>query len=91
MSHHEVTDVPTKPFPGQKPGTSGLRKKVAEFTQPHYMENFIQCTLLAVGDKLKGSTLVSTSLNSYLSSVTAGQNKPVRLSLSSFFRLVCYF
>lgn len=58
MSHHDVTDVPTKPFPGQKPGTSGLRKKVPEFTQPHYMENFIQCTLLAVGDRLKGSTLV---------------------------------
>jgi hypothetical protein len=51
------------------------------------MENFIQCTLLAVGDKLKGSTLVSTSLNSYLSSMT----KPVRLSLSSLFRLVCCF
>ena len=58
MSHHDVTEVPTKPFAGQKPGTSGLRKKVLEFTQPHYMENFIQCTLLAVGDRLKGSTLV---------------------------------
>jgi len=36
----------------------GLRKKVTEFTQEHYMENFIQCTLLAVGEKLKGSTLI---------------------------------
>ena len=58
MTHHDVTDVPSAPFAGQKPGTSGLRKKVKEFTQPNYMENFIQCTLLAVGDKLKGSTLV---------------------------------
>ena len=58
MAHHDVTDVPSKPFAGQKPGTSGLRKKVQEFTQPHYMETFIQCTLLAVGDRLKGSTLV---------------------------------
>ena len=58
MSHQNVTQVSTKPFAGQKPGTSGLRKKVSEFTQENYMENFIQCTLLAVGDKLKGSTLV---------------------------------
>ncbi len=58
MAPLAVTEAPTKAFAGQKPGTSGLRKKVSEFTQPHYMENFIQCTLLAVGDKLKGSTLV---------------------------------
>ena len=53
-----ISKVPTTPFAGQKPGTSGLRKKVVEFTQPHYMENFIQCTLWAVGSVLQGSTLV---------------------------------
>jgi phosphoglucomutase len=37
-----IRTLPTRPIAGQRPGTSGLRKKVAVFQQPHYLENFVQ-------------------------------------------------
>ncbi len=44
-----VHTVPTAPIAGQKPGTSGLRKKTPVFMGPHYLENFVQAVFDVVG------------------------------------------
>eukprot|EP00924_Labyrinthula_sp_SR-Ha-C_P001034 maker-scaffold_7-snap-gene-11.56-mRNA-1 protein AED:0.03 eAED:0.03 QI:147/1/1/1/0.75/0.6/5/177/578 len=54
-----VKKIETKPFEGQKPGTSGLRKQTKIFMQEHYVNNFVQATFNAVGNEtLQNATLV---------------------------------
>ncbi|WMV25136.1 hypothetical protein MTR67_018521, partial [Solanum verrucosum] len=68
MANFKVSRVETTPFEGQKPGTSGLRKKVKVFIQPHYLQNFVQATFNALGaDRVEGATLVVSGDGRYYS------------------------
>ncbi len=60
-----IQTVPTTPFPDQKPGTSGLRKKVRIFQQPHYAANFVQSVFDCLTG-FEGQTLVLGGDGRYL-------------------------
>ncbi|KAJ6791330.1 putative phosphoglucomutase, cytoplasmic 1 [Iris pallida] len=68
MAIFKVNRKETAPIDGQKPGTSGLRKKVVVFKQPNYLHNFVQSTFNALAtDKVKGATIVVSGDGRYFS------------------------
>ncbi|MQM13216.1 hypothetical protein Taro_046140 [Colocasia esculenta] len=63
-----VSRKETAPIDGQKPGTSGLRKKVTVFKQPSYLHNFVQATFNALSpSKVRGATIVVSGDGRYFS------------------------
>ena len=52
-----IETIQTQPIDGQKPGTSGLRKKTKVFQSPHFLENYVQSTFDGIGG-VAGATLV---------------------------------
>lgn len=57
MTSAQAKRVETTPFDDQKPGTSGLRKRVTVYQTPHYLENYIQSIFDSLED-FAGKSLV---------------------------------
>ena len=63
--------VSTQPIAGQKPGTSGLRKKTPVFMAPHYLENYVQAIFDGIGG-VAGQTLVVGGDGRYFNDTAIG-------------------
>ena len=53
----QIKTIATKPIDGQKPGTSGLRKKTRVCMRPGYLENYVEAIFVGVGG-VAGKVLV---------------------------------
>jgi phosphoglucomutase len=80
-----IQTVETTPFPDQRPGTSGLRKRTAVFTQPNYVENFVQSIFDCLEDR-KGKTLVIGGDGRYFNDVAI--QKAIRIAAANGFGTV---
>ncbi|MGK6324896.1 alpha-D-glucose phosphate-specific phosphoglucomutase [Sphingomonas sp. DT-51] len=80
-----IVTTATTPFDDQKPGTSGLRKKVRVFEQPNYAENFIQSVFDVVEGK-QGATLVIGGDGRYLNRIVI--QKALRMAAAAGFARV---
>lgn len=63
--------VQTSPIDGQKPGTSGLRKKTRVFMEPGYLENYVQAIFDGIGG-IDGKTLVIGGDGRFFNDVAIG-------------------
>ncbi|WP_299771704.1 alpha-D-glucose phosphate-specific phosphoglucomutase [uncultured Tateyamaria sp.] len=66
-----IQTIQTAPIDGQKPGTSGLRKKTAVFMQPGYLENYTQAIFDGIGG-IAGKTLVVGGDGRYFNDAAIG-------------------
>jgi phosphoglucomutase len=80
-----ISNVPVTPFSDQKPGTSGLRKAVGVFQQPHYAETFIQSVFDVLTDKA-GATLIIGGDGRFLNREVIG--KAIRMAAANGFARV---
>lgn len=74
--------INTSPFADQKPGTSGLRKRVPVFMQPNYVENFVQSIFDSL-EGFEGATLVIGGDGRYYNDVVI--QKAIRMAAANGF------
>jgi len=77
-----IQTVATKPYPDQKPGTSGLRKKTTVFQQPNYVENYVQSIFDSL-DGFAGKTLLIGGDGRYFNREAI--QKAIRIALANGF------
>jgi phosphoglucomutase len=83
----DIKTIPTSPFDDQRPGTSGLRKRVTIFEQRHYVENFVQ-SIFDCLDGIEGQTLIVGGDGRYFNDEVI--QRVIRMAAANGFgRVVC--